>query len=54
MDYTQKGIINALGVKPIADLLDENPGRTDEEELQLSYEEIYNYLKGNDISPESK
>src|SRR5699024_7113096 len=43
-----------IAKQPTADLLDENPGRTDEEELQLSYEEIDEFLEGNDISPESK
>src|SRR5690625_2556453 len=43
-----------IAKQPTADLLDENPGRTDEEELQLSYEEIDEFLEGNDISPERK
>jgi NAD+ synthase len=34
---------------PTADLLDGTPGRTDEDELGISYEEIDDYLEGRDI-----
>lgn len=34
---------------PTADLLDGSPGRTDESELGISYEEIDNYLEGDRI-----
>lgn len=34
---------------PTADLLDGNPGRTDEDELGLSYEQIDDYLEGKDV-----
>jgi len=34
---------------PTADLLDDKPGRTDEEELGLSYDQIDDYLEGKDI-----
>lgn len=34
---------------PTADLLDGNPGRTDEDELGVSYEQIDDYLEGKDI-----
>lgn len=36
---------------PTADLLDECPGRTDEEELGISYEAIDDYLEGKEIDP---
>lgn len=35
--------------KPTADLLDEDPGQTDEDSLGLSYEQIDDYLEGKDI-----
>ncbi|WP_026535570.1 ammonia-dependent NAD(+) synthetase [Arthrobacter sp. H14] len=35
--------------KPTADLLDEDPGQTDEESLGLSYDDIDDYLEGKDI-----
>lgn len=35
---------------PTADLLDEIPGRSDEEELGISYDEIDDYLEGKKIS----
>lgn len=35
--------------KPTADLLDTNPGQTDETELGLSYDEIDDYLEGKTI-----
>lgn len=35
---------------PTADLLDENPGQTDEANLGLSYADIDDYLEGRDIS----
>lgn len=38
---------------PTADLLDENPGQLDEVELGISYEQIDDYLEGQDISPEA-
>jgi NAD+ synthase len=34
---------------PTADLLDDQPGQTDEENLGLSYADIDEYLEGNDI-----
>ncbi|TNB76301.1 ammonia-dependent NAD(+) synthetase [Arthrobacter sp. BB-1] len=37
---------------PTADLLDDKPGRTDEDELGLSYDQIDDYLEGRDV-PES-
>ncbi len=37
---------------PTADLLDTNPGRLDEDELNISYEEIDDYLEGKDVSNE--
>lgn len=37
---------------PTADLLDDRPGRTDEDELGVSYDQIDDYLEGRDI-PES-
>ena len=37
---------------PTADLLDDRPGRTDEDELGLSYDQIDDYLEGRDV-PES-
>jgi NAD+ synthase len=35
---------------PTADLLDDRPGRTDEDELGLSYDQIDDYLEGRDVS----
>ena len=37
---------------PTADLLDENPGRTDEDELGLTYENIDDYLEGKTVNVE--
>lgn len=37
---------------PTADLLDEHPGQTDEENLGLRYADIDAYLEGRDVSPE--
>ncbi|MDO5634167.1 MAG: ammonia-dependent NAD(+) synthetase [Micrococcus sp.] len=37
---------------PTADLLDDNPGRTDEDELGLRYDDIDDYLEGREIDPE--
>jgi len=37
---------------PTADLLDNNPGRTDEDELGLAYEQIDDYLEGKAVPPE--
>ena len=34
---------------PTADLLDENPGRTDEDELGLSYQQLDDYLEGREV-----
>ncbi|MDO5534497.1 MAG: ammonia-dependent NAD(+) synthetase [Propionibacteriaceae bacterium] len=34
---------------PTADLLDDNPGRTDEDELGLSYDHIDDYLEGREV-----
>lgn len=36
---------------PTADLLDHRPGRTDEDELGLTYEAIDDYLEGKDVDP---
>ncbi|WP_427134366.1 ammonia-dependent NAD(+) synthetase [Pseudarthrobacter sp. S9] len=35
---------------PTADLLDGSPGRTDEDELGLSYDQIDDYLEGRDVA----
>ena len=37
---------------PTADLLDNDPGQTDEANLGLSYETIDDFLEGKDVSPE--
>jgi len=37
---------------PTADLLDANPGQTDEENLGLSYSDIDDFLEGKDVSDE--
>ncbi|MBD2763851.1 ammonia-dependent NAD(+) synthetase [Kocuria sp. cx-455] len=37
---------------PTADLLDDNPGRTDEDELGLSYHDIDDYLEGKEVATE--
>ena len=37
---------------PTADLLDTNPGRLDEDELNLSYQVIDDYLEGKDVPDE--
>lgn len=54
-----KKLLQSLGAEailyekvPTADLLDEKPGRSDEEELQLSYEEIDDYLEGKPVTEE--
>lgn len=51
-----KAMLAALGAperlyekKPTADLLDEDPGQTDEDSLGLSYDQIDDYLEGKDI-----
>ena len=36
---------------PTADLLDGQPGRADEDELGLTYEQIDDYLEGKQIDP---
>ncbi|WP_326503368.1 ammonia-dependent NAD(+) synthetase [Rothia nasimurium] len=36
---------------PTADLLDGKPGRTDEDELGVTYDQIDDYLEGKDITP---
>ncbi|MFC4076363.1 ammonia-dependent NAD(+) synthetase [Salinithrix halophila] len=38
---------------PTADLLDENPGQADEAELELTYEEIDDYLEGKEVGKEA-
>lgn len=38
---------------PTADLLDDNPGLTDEDELGVSYDDIDDYLEGIEISSEA-
>jgi NAD+ synthase len=37
---------------PTADLLDSNPGQTDEDNLGLSYNDIDDFLEGHDVAPE--
>ncbi|MBO1268086.1 ammonia-dependent NAD(+) synthetase [Arthrobacter cavernae] len=37
---------------PTADLLDDQPGRTDEDELGLKYDQIDDYLEGRDVPVE--
>ncbi|MBD2761918.1 ammonia-dependent NAD(+) synthetase [Kocuria sp. cx-116] len=37
---------------PTADLLDDNPGRTDEDELGLPYHDIDDYLEGKEVATE--
>ncbi len=37
---------------PTADLLDMNPGQLDEDELNLSYQVIDDYLEGKDVPDE--
>lgn len=37
------------GKVPTADLLDDNPGRTDEDELGLAYDDIDDYLEGREV-----
>jgi NAD+ synthase len=37
---------------PTADLLDNKPGRADEDELGIRYEQIDDYLEGKDMSEE--
>ena len=41
-----------VGKVPTADLLDENPGRTDEDELGLRYDDIDDFLEGKDVPEE--
>ncbi|XCB29099.1 ammonia-dependent NAD(+) synthetase [Arcanobacterium hippocoleae] len=41
------------GKVPTADLLDANPGRADEDELGLRYDDIDDYLEGKSISAEA-
>ncbi|GAB3519262.1 ammonia-dependent NAD(+) synthetase [Arthrobacter monumenti] len=55
-----KALLKELGAvkrlyekKPTADLLDEDPGQTDEESLGLSYDDIDDYLEGKDIGAEA-
>lgn len=40
------------GKVPTADLLDDNPGRTDEDELGLRYDDIDDYLEGKTVLAE--
>lgn len=51
-----RSLLKVLGAEPAlwekvptADLLDANPGRTDEDELGVSYDQIDDYLEGKDI-----
>lgn len=37
---------------PTADLLDDQPGRSDEDELGLTYEQIDSFLEGQEVAPE--
>lgn len=39
---------------PTADLVDENPGQSDEYELGVSYQEIDDYLEGKEVSTKAK
>ncbi|WP_026821052.1 ammonia-dependent NAD(+) synthetase [Arthrobacter castelli] len=39
--------------KPTADLLDEQPGQSDEDSLGLTYDQIDDYLEGNDIGEDA-
>lgn len=49
----QLGAPDRLAYKvPTADLLDDQPGRPDEDELGLTYEQIDDYLEGHDVAPE--
>lgn len=41
-----------VGKVPTADLLNDSPGRTDEDELGLTYENIDDYLEGKDVPAE--
>lgn len=43
------GCDELAGKIPTADLLDGTPGRTDEDELGLSYEDIDDFLEGKDV-----
>lgn len=44
------GATSSLYMKaPTADLLDEQPGRSDEEELGITYEQIDDYLEGKEV-----
>ncbi|MBT2484877.1 MULTISPECIES: ammonia-dependent NAD(+) synthetase [unclassified Microbacterium] len=38
---------------PTADLLDGQPGRSDEDELGLTYEQIDDFLEGRDVEPDA-
>lgn len=47
------GAPDRLALKvPTADLLDDQPGRSDEDELGLSYEQIDDFLEGRPVDPE--
>ncbi len=47
---THLGAPERLSTKtPTADLLDDQPGRTDEDELGLTYRQIDDYLEGHDV-----
>lgn len=47
------GAVERLYLKmPTADLLDNKPGRADEDELGLKYEQLDDYLEGKDMSEE--
>src|SRR5690606_9030567 len=54
-----RALLRALGAPerlwqkvPTADLLDGVPGRSDEDELGLTYEQIDDYLEGREVAPE--
>ena len=54
-----RALLRALGAPdrlwqkvPTADLLDGVPGRADEDELGLTYEQIDDYLEGREVAPE--
>jgi NAD+ synthase len=54
-----KQLLTALGApeifkskKPTADLLDDQPGRADENELGITYQEIDDYLEGKSVAKE--
>lgn len=54
-----RSLLQALGAPhrlafkvPTADLLDDQPGRADEDELGLTYEQIDDFLEGREVAPD--